>query len=80
MSRQNDIVDGEESHAAFCGSGNVARVNSEHVCGGVGRQVIDGHREFFGEDIGDGFGLDTCKNLKHSTGVNERLRITLEIS
>lgn len=75
VSRENDIVDREESHAALCGRGDVARVNGEHVRRHVGREVVDGHCECFRENIGHRFSFDACKDSEHSTEVNERLKI-----
>ena len=69
VSHEDDAVDGEESDAAF--GGNVATIDGEHVRGNVGREVVDDHREFSRENIGGGLGFDTCKDLSHTTVVNE---------
>ena len=58
MSCEDDAVDGEESGAAFGGSGNVATIGGEQVRGHVGRAAIDDHREFSRENIGGGLGFD----------------------
>jgi hypothetical protein len=63
VSREDDAVDGEESDAAFGGSGNLPTIDGEYVRGDVGREVVDDRREFSKENIGDGLGFDACKNL-----------------
>lgn len=68
MSRKDDAVDREERDAAFGGSGNVATIDSEHVGGHVGREVIDDRCEFSRENVGSRLGFDARKDLKHTAG------------
>lgn len=73
VSRENNAVDWEESHTALGGSGNMATIYSKHMRGEVGREIVDDHLEFSGENIRGGLRFDACKNLKHTKGVDERL-------
>lgn len=76
MSGQDDVVNGEESHATFGGCGDMLAVDSEHVGGHIRGEIVDGDREFFRENVGSELGFDACEDLEHSRGENESPKIT----
>lgn len=49
--RENNVVRREERDPAFGGSGDLTRIDRQHMGRHVGREVVDDHRWLLGEQL-----------------------------
>ena len=75
--REDDVVDGEEGHATFGLSGNMAGIHREHVGGHIGGEIVDDYVEFRRENVRAGLGFDTREDFKHARVIKSVSEILL---